>query len=137
MGEKLRAHGQKDPDRGPAAPSAPKGRQIVAQGVSPAIEGLPHPAFGTPLPRGRERGKGRGHRFASAIPGLSPWATFFRSFGAGIPEGPGPLGAAQGCAGPPLWGVRGFETASRTFLLAPIWSYVRPWQRSRRGARES
>jgi hypothetical protein len=38
---------------------APKGRNIVAQGVSPGLES-PHPAFGTPLPRGRERGGGRG-----------------------------------------------------------------------------
>ena len=33
------------------------GRKIVAQGASPGLEG-PHPAFGTPLPLGRERGWG-------------------------------------------------------------------------------
>src|SRR5215470_17347219 len=31
----------------------------LAQGASPGFAG-PHPAFGTPLPRGRERGRGRG-----------------------------------------------------------------------------
>ena len=43
-----------------------QGRKIVAQGVSPGVEGplpaLHHtvqgPAFGTPLPHGRERGRG-------------------------------------------------------------------------------
>jgi len=34
-----------------------KGRKIVAQGVGPGLNG-PHPAFGTPLPLGRERGWG-------------------------------------------------------------------------------
>ena len=34
-----------------------QGRKIVAQGVSPGLDG-PHPAFGTPLPHGRERGRG-------------------------------------------------------------------------------
>jgi hypothetical protein len=36
-----------------------QGRKIVAQGASPGGRS-PHPAFGTPLPRGRERGRGRG-----------------------------------------------------------------------------
>jgi len=33
------------------------GRKIVAQGISPGVDG-PHPAFGTPLPPERERGQG-------------------------------------------------------------------------------
>ena len=33
-----------------------QGRDTVAQGESPGLYG-PHPAFGTPLPRGRERGE--------------------------------------------------------------------------------
>jgi hypothetical protein len=40
-----------------AAPQPRQGRKIVAQGASPGGES-PHPAFGTPLPRGRERGRG-------------------------------------------------------------------------------
>ena len=40
-------------------PEPRQGRKIVAQGASPGGES-PHPAFGTPLPRGRERGRGRG-----------------------------------------------------------------------------
>ena len=40
-------------------PQPRQGRKIVAQGVSPGEES-PHPAFGTPLPRGRERGRGSG-----------------------------------------------------------------------------
>jgi len=38
---------------------AAKRRNTLAQGASPGFAG-PHPAFGTPLPRGRERGRGRG-----------------------------------------------------------------------------
>ena len=34
-----------------------QGRKIVAQGASPGGK-TPHPPFGTPLPRGRERGRG-------------------------------------------------------------------------------
>ena len=37
---------------------AAKRRNTLAQGASPGFAG-PHPAFGTPLPRGRERGRGR------------------------------------------------------------------------------
>ena len=41
-----------------AASSEPRqGRKIVAQGVSPGLDG-PHTVFGTPLPHGRERGAG-------------------------------------------------------------------------------
>ena len=36
-----------------------QGRQRIAQGASPGLEG-PHPAFGTPLPLVRERGGGEG-----------------------------------------------------------------------------
>ena len=42
-----------------AVPQPRQGRKIVAQGASPGGRS-PHPAFGTPLPRGRERGRGRG-----------------------------------------------------------------------------
>ena len=44
---------------GAAVQQPRQGRKIVAQGVSPGRRS-PHPAFGTPLPRGRERGRGRG-----------------------------------------------------------------------------
>ena len=40
-----------------AVPQPRQGRKIVAQGASPGGRS-PHPAFGTPLPRGRERGQG-------------------------------------------------------------------------------
>jgi hypothetical protein len=61
-----------------AAISEPRqGRKIVAQGVSPGSDG-PHPAFGTPLPHGRERGRGKG---SLADPRLTPWATLFRPHG--------------------------------------------------------
>ena len=41
-----------------AAFSEPRqGGKIVAQGASPGVES-PHPAFGTPLPPERERGRG-------------------------------------------------------------------------------
>ena len=40
-------------------PKPRQGRNTVAQGASPGESG-PHPAFGTPLPLGRERGRGRG-----------------------------------------------------------------------------
>ena len=42
-----------------AVPQPRQGRKMVAQGASPGGTS-PHPAFGTPLPRGRERGQGRG-----------------------------------------------------------------------------
>ena len=51
-----------------------QGRKMVAQGASPGGRS-PHPAFGTPLPRGRERGRGEG---GYAYPRLTPWATLFR-----------------------------------------------------------
>jgi len=41
----------------PAFSEPRQGRQIIAQGVSPGLDG-PHPAFGTPLPPERERGRG-------------------------------------------------------------------------------
>ena len=37
-------------------PQPRQGRKIVTQGASPGGRS-PHPAFGTPLPRGRERGR--------------------------------------------------------------------------------
>ncbi len=42
---------------GVAVPEPRQGRKIVAQGASPGRRS-PHPAFGTPLPSGRERGRG-------------------------------------------------------------------------------
>ena len=55
---------------------APKGRNNVAQGVSPGKRPLIRPS-GHPLPLG-ERGGVRG---IHSNPGLTPWAALFRPFG--------------------------------------------------------
>jgi hypothetical protein len=54
------------------------GRNNVAHGVSRGLTSLPSPP--SPLPPARERGAEGGVRAFS--PGLAPWATIFRPFGA-------------------------------------------------------
>src|SRR6516165_6833421 len=49
----------KTPDFQGFGSRAAKRRNALAQGASPGFTG-PHPAFGTPLPRGAGEGRGRG-----------------------------------------------------------------------------
>jgi hypothetical protein len=57
-----------------------QGRHTVARGASPGLDG-PHPAFGTPLPLERERGRGEG---ALVHPRLAPWAKRLRPSADGL-----------------------------------------------------
>src|SRR6516165_8817161 len=58
---------------------APKGRTILAQGVSPGLE-RPSPRLRCPSPARAGEGKGRGR--VPLNPRLTPWAKLYRSFGA-------------------------------------------------------